>query len=379
MKVEVKTMNKLNLTMRPCGALAVFLSAVLLVACGDGGSLPLYPDRQFGVSEPELRDNLLNPNGIVVGRGSGLVVSRLEPAGGLPAPLMGDSASIGVDAMWFDVDFPGAVNVDLKQGNSLSVVSQLTVLDAKGEPLMIADAGKPKSSVNLPAGRYQLRFTAATGATEVALGMVWFGGTAKTVNQADLQKVSAGSCIGCNLQGANLSAISLRGVNLADSDLSHALLVRVSGGFTLGGTDIMTIYLDGSAVRGADLSGANLAGTRLNGAYLTGGGGSPANFFGTNLTSASVTDVFLARADLHGASLANADFSRSVLTRANLRGASLANAIFVHADLSGADMTGADVLSTSWTGANLSAVIWTDGHVCAAGSIGACLPAETGR
>ena len=366
-------MNKLNKSMYRCGGLAAFLSALLLLGCGGGGGdTPIYPERQFGVTEPELRDNALNPNGIVVGRGSGLVVSRLEPAAGQAAPSQGDTASIGVDAMWFDVDYPGSVSVDLTQGSSLSVVSEVAVLNTKGESLLVADAAKPKSSVNLVAGRYLLRFTAASNATDMMLGMVWFGGTAKSVNLADLQKVSSGSCTGCNLQGANLSAVSLRGANLTDADLSHALLVRVSGGFTLGGTDIMTIYLDSGAVRGADLSGANLVGARLDGAYLTGGGGSPANLYGTNLASASVTDVFLARADLHGTSLANADFSRSVLTNANLRAANLSNTIFVNADLSGADLTGANIVSVNWTGAKLGAAIWTDGRICAPGSVGAC-------
>lgn len=368
----MKAMNKLKLTKRSGRMLALCLSAVALLACGGGGDPPQYPERQFGVTESELYDPAVNPNGLVVGRGSGLVVSRIEPVNGQPAPAVGDTATIGVDALWFDVDYPGSVSVDLTQGSSLSVVSEVAMLNSKGESLLVADAAKPRSSVNLVAGRYLLRFTAATGATEVTLGMVWFGGTPKAENLADLQKVSAGNCAGCNLRGANLSAVNLRGANLTDADLSQALLVRVQGGFTLSGTGVMTIYLDGSAVRGADLSGTNLVGARLNGAYLTGAGGSPANLSGTNLASASVTDVFLARADLHGASLANADLSRSVLTRANLRGANLANALFVNADLRGADLTGAELTSVNWSGAILSDAIWTDGRVCATGSVGSC-------
>ena len=373
MKVEMRTMNELNKTMCPSGVLAAFLSALLLLGCGGGGEAPVYPERQYGVTEAELRDTLVNPNGIVVGRGSGMVVSRIEPATGQAAPLVGDTASIGVDTQWFDVDYPGTINVDLTLGNSLSVVSQVEVLNAKNESLLLANAATPKASVRLLAGRYLLRFTAATGATEVTLAMVWFGGTPKTLNLADLQKLSSGNCAGCNLRGANLSALSLRASNLADADLSQALLVRItSAALTLGDTDIMTFLLDGSAVRGADLSGTNLTGARLDGAYLTGVGGSPANLSGVNLASASVTDVFLARADLHGASLANADFSRSVLTRANLRGANLAGALFVNADLTAADLTGADVVSVNWTGAKLSGATWTDGRICAPGSSGSC-------
>lgn len=367
----MNAMNQFNMTMRSLGVLSAFLSAALLVACGGGGQP--YPERQFGVTEQELRYDFQKETGIVVGRGSGLVVSRLEPAGGLPAPRVGDSATIGVDALLFDVDYPGTVSVDLSQGNSLSVVSQLAIETDKGEFLLKTDASRPKASVELPKGRYLLRFTAATDATEVALGMVWFGGTSKAVNLSDLQKLNSGICTACNLQGANLSAVSLRGVNLVESDLSQALLVRVAGGgFKLGETDIMNIYLGANVVRGADLTGSNLAGALLNGANLTGGAGSPASLMGTNLTSASVTDVFLARADLLGANLSNANFSRSVLTRANLRATNLSNTVFIDADLSGADLTGAGISTTNWKGANLSEAIWTDGRICAKGSIGAC-------
>lgn len=351
--------------------LTALLTAMLLAACGGGGGSP-YPERQFGVTEKDLRSDINKEAGIVVGRGSGLVVTQIEPADGPQAPKIGDSARIGDDAMLFDVDNPGIVSVDLTQGNSLSVVNQVAVESTNGELLLVANAATPKASLELPKGRYLLRLTASTDANEVMLGMVWFGGTAKSTNMADLQKLNSGSCVSCNLQGANLSALNLRGNNLMDSDLSQALLVRVSGGFTLRETDIMTIYLGGSAVRGADLGGANLAGAQLSGAYLTGGAGSSANFLGANLTSASVNDVFLAHANFEGANLANANFTRSTLTRANLRAANLSNAVFIDADLRGADLTAAGIVNTNWAGTQLGGAIWTDGRICAAGSVGAC-------
>ena len=335
-----------NKMLPPGAALLTMLSAVLLLGCGGGGSQP-YPVRQFGVTEAQLMDLANNPNGIVVGRGSGMVVLQMEPAGGQPAPVVGDTASRGVDELWFDVDYPGTVSVDLT-GDSLSVASQVAVLDAKGKPLLTADAVAPKASVLLAAGRYLLRFTAAAGATETVLGMVWFGGEPK------------------------LGPVNLRGTNLTESDLSHALLLRVTGGLTLSDTEVMSILLGSSKVRGADLSGANLAGARLDGALLTGSGRSAANLGGTNLTSASATDLYLARANLSGATLTNADLSRSVLTGANLRGAELSNAQLVDVDLSGADLTGANATAVNLTRANLSGANWVDGRTCASGSVGEC-------
>lgn len=396
----MKTISK---TMRRGGAvsallpifLPVLVSALLLPGCGgNSGRSPSIPDRQFGVTEPELRDSTTNPNGTVVGRGSGMVVMRIEPPGGQAAPLLGDSAGIGVDSLWFDVDYPGTVSVDLT-GEAQSVVSKVEVLRDEHDtaPLLLANAATPKASVTLATGRYLLRLTAATGATDVVQGMVWFGGTAKDVSPVDLQKVSAGNCTGCNLQRANLSGVHLHGSNLLDSDLSHALLVRVSGGFSINGTDIMAFFFGSSAVRGADLGGANLAGVRLDGAYMTGGRRSPANLHGANLSSASVADVFLAGADLAGADLQHADFSRSVLSGADLQGANPTHAVFAGADLTGANLSGGNLASTNFTGANLrganlyganlsfanftganlSGATWSNGQVCVDPSVGACL------
>ena len=370
-------MKKWSKTLRQGAALASFLSALVLQGCGGGGSPPpplVYPERQFGVTEADLLDTVNNPNGIVVGRGSGMVVMRMEPPSGPPAPLVGDSAGLGVDTLWFDVDYPGTVHADLT-ADAQSVVSKLEVLRHADDavPLLLANAATPKASVGLAPGRYVLRFTAAIGATQVKLAMVWFGGASKATNQADLQRLGSGNCSGCNLQGANLSGVNLHGINLSDADLSQALLVRVAASLALGDTDIMTFLFGGSTVRGADLHGTNLAGARLDGAYLSGSGNSVANLKGANLTSASVTDVFLAGADLSGAGLAHADFSRSVLARADLSGANLSNVLFVNADLSGADLTGANLSSTNLTGADLSGAIWPDGRHCAALSVGTCL------
>ena len=351
------------------GLRVVTLVALLLAACGDGGALP--PVRQFGVAEPQLKA-AGNPSGVVTGPGSGLVVSQVEPSGGQPSPAVGDSASIGVDEIRFQVDQSSTVSVNLTS-ESFSTVSQVMVIDANGAIRFSADSSNPDVQVRLEAGNYVLRFTAATGAADVVPAMVWFGGDAGLASAADLQKLLSGNCGNCNLQGANLSSLSLRGFNLVGADLRNAILLQVPGGLKLKGTDVMTILLNGSDIQGADLTGSNLAGAQLSGAYLTGSGQSPARLGGVDFSSAHATDLLLPRADLHGANMTGADFSRGVFSHASLRGANLSYAILVNADLSDADLTGANLQGATFTGANLSGAIWSDQRVCARPSVGACL------
>jgi uncharacterized protein YjbI with pentapeptide repeats len=328
--------------------------------------------RQFGVAERQLKGAVPSTANIIVGAGSGLVMSELEPAGDEPAPLVGDTAGIGVDEIAFQVDHTGTVNVNLN-GDSLSNVSQVAILDANGRQVLLADSNHPQAQVQLSAGTYVLRLTAALGAIDDITAMVWFGGDAGLANAVDMQTLATGNCLNCNLQGANLSAFDLRGDNLAGADLRGAIMVQVPGGFKLSGTDIMTIYLSSSDVQGANLTGANLIGARLSGAYLTGAGRSPARLGGVDLSAAIATDLHLPHADLHGANLSGTDLSRGDMDYAVLRGANLANAILVDADLAGADFTGANLMGTNFTGANLSGAIWADRRVCATPSVGACL------
>ena len=345
------------------------LAALLLAACGDGGALP--PVRQFGVVERQLKAST-NLGGIVTGPGSGLVLSELEPVGGEPAPLVGDTAGSGVDEIHFQVDHTGTVNVNLN-GASLSSVSQVAILDASGKQVLLADSSHAQAQAQLIAGNYVLRLTAVPGATDDITAMVWFGGDAGLASLLDLTTLATGNCPRCNLQGADLSASNLQGNNLAGADLRGALMVQVAGGFKLSGTDIMTIYLNSSDVQGANLTGANLVGARLSGAYLTGAGRSAARLGGVDLSAAIATDLHLPRVDLHGANLSGTDLSRSDMDNAVLRGANLTNAILVDTDLAGADLSGANLIGTNFRGANLSGAIWADRRVCASPSVGACL------
>ena len=374
--------------------LFALLGALGLAACGGGGggSAP-PPVRQFGVAESQLYDPTLNPNGIIVGPGSGLVSLQLEPVGGAPAPLVGDTATVGVDTLWFTVDQAGTFSIDLSPAD-LQTLSRVAILSASGASLLVADAANPSASVALPTGQYELRVDAAAGATAVRLVLAWFGGSpSATVATATDRLKQTASCVGCDLRRADLAAANLRAVNLSQANLSDALLARVPGGLTLASGQVFELLLDGGQVQGADLSGANLAGAILDSAFLTGAGGSAANLSGANLTGASVQTVFLQGAtldgaqatsakfdgsDLSGANLAAANLSGAslvgtLLVGANLSGANLASANLTNAHLQGANFSGANVAAIVLAGADLSGATWTDGSkVCAAGSIGQC-------
>ena len=82
-------------------------------------------------------------------------------------------------------------------------------------------------------------------------------------------------CVGCNLQGADLSNTCVKEHNLtgADFDGANALLMCMSfANFT------------NASFRGTELSGANLAGAKMDGADLTGAKTSITSFLGTDLT-----------------------------------------------------------------------------------------------
>lgn len=257
-------------------ALAATLAAFFLAGCG-GGSSSLWPvpERQFGVTEAQVMDASANSGGIVVGAGSGLVVTQIEASVGAPARLVGDSGSIGVDQMWFDVDNLVKVALDLGS-DSFDVVYKVEVLNQAENVLLTIDADHPKGELWLDHGRYQLRFTAAGTATDIALGMVWFGGASKLGNAADLQKLLASPvCIDCNLRGANLRQATLRSAILS----------------------------------GADLSSAILTGATLSGAHMTGAGANAANLSSAVLMRVKALNMFLPGVDMQSANLAGATWT----------------------------------------------------------------------
>ena len=101
-------------------------------------------------------------------------------------------------------------------------------------------------------------------------------GPAFAADLAAVAKIHGGivDCVGCNLQGADLTNTCVKQHDLhgADFDGANATLMCMSfANFT------------GASFRGTDLSGANLAGARLDGADLTGAKTSITSFLGTDL------------------------------------------------------------------------------------------------
>jgi uncharacterized protein YjbI with pentapeptide repeats len=94
---------------------------------------------------------------------------------------------------------------------------------------------------------------------------------------AAVAKIHGGivDCVGCNLQGADLSNTCVKEHNLtgANFDGADATLMCMSfANFT------------NASFRGTELSGANLAGAKMDGADLTGAKTSITSFLGTDLT-----------------------------------------------------------------------------------------------
>jgi uncharacterized protein YjbI with pentapeptide repeats len=110
---------------------------------------------------------------------------------------------------------------------------------------------------------------------------------------------------------------TLKGVDLRDTRLSHALLYDVD----LRGADLRDALLDYVDLSGANLSGANLSRAFLNFSDLSG-----ANLSRADLSGADLTLVNLSGANLRGANLRRAYLNRANLSGANLRGANLKGA-----------------------------------------------------
>ena len=141
------------------------------------------------------------------------------------------------------------------------------------------------------------------------------------------------------IRGANLSNYDLRGTDLYQVNLSHALLVSSD----LRKIDLINANLHGASLNFAKLGGAFLGGTDLSYANLWRADVSGARFdmfrfedgieVGSSLYHADLLETNLAKAhlrkaDLRGANLRKANLRETDLTEANLRGARLDGAHF---------------------------------------------------
>lgn len=116
-----------------------------------------------------------------------------------------------------------------------------------------------------------------------------------------------------------------------------------------------------------NLVGANLSRVRLRGSSLHG-----INFSGGNMTLSDVSYSDLSFSVMSFSHLSNANFENSNMKGANLRSSVVRGANFKNADLRYSDFTGADIAGAIFDGADLSKARWVDGHICAVGSVGVC-------
>jgi uncharacterized protein YjbI with pentapeptide repeats len=100
---------------------------------------------------------------------------------------------------------------------------------------------------------------------------------ARAADPAAVAKIHGGivDCIGCNLNGADLTNTCVKEHDLHGADFTGANATLMCMSFA---------NFTGVSFRGAELSGANLAGAKMDGADLTGAGTSITSFLGTDLT-----------------------------------------------------------------------------------------------
>ncbi len=298
--------------------LALLLSA-LLVGCNNDSDPPPEPEPtapQMGVGEVELYDPVHHPDGHFIQPGQTAILA-LEGVNGTPTPDPGDTASAGVDEMWFEISKGGNLALSIRE-TTLATIAQAELWNATGGLLIQVNRDTRQGSAALTPGRYGLRLYAAHN-------------EAKPVN------------LFIQLQESPANPASANRTLMADQNDVNLLLST---------KNCPKCDLSGADLSGGDLHGANLAGAFLNEAYLD----------RANLTGAILNEAILNEAFLTGAKLEVAN-----LSEANLTGANLIKAYLYKANLTGANLTGANL-----TGADLSFATWTDGRVCAIGSVGKC-------
>jgi uncharacterized protein YjbI with pentapeptide repeats len=137
------------------------------------------------------------------------------------------------------------------------------------------------------------------------------------------------------------SSSDLRGVNLADANLSLAEFSNAS----LAGANLSGATLEKAVATRADFSGADLSGANLTGAEF-----SRTNFQRTNLSGADFTNSEMNRSDFSEADLTGATMSKAELARVILRDAVISGVPFSYSNLSRADLTGTDLEDAEMTG-----------------------------
>ena len=160
-----------------------------------------------------------------------------------------------------------------------------------------------------------------------------------------LAAVEGVELIGRSLRFAVLTESRLYAADMADIDLSKALLDRTD----LSGARLFEAQLAGANLRGVQLAGANLSKAQLAGADLV-----QAQLAGADLSQAQLAGAILVLAQLTGAILSQAQLAGADLSQAQLAGANLSWAQLAGANLYGAQLAGADLSRAQLAGADLS-------------------------
>ena len=167
---------------------------------------------------------------------------------------------------------------------------------------------------------------------------------------------------GANLEGANLhdallTGADLRGANLRDANLNKADLKRADlDGAVLAGAMLFEAHLDGATLRNANLQRVMAGTVGLIRADLTGADLRLGEFRDGRIGGAILTRADLSGAHLNGAQLRGADMTDALLQLTVLIDAKLVRARLVNADLRGADLFSAELRGADLTAADLTGV-----------------------
>jgi uncharacterized protein YjbI with pentapeptide repeats len=168
----------------------------------------------------------------------------------------------------------------------------------------------------------------------------------------------------CDLHSANLSEASLNKANLYEADLRSANLYKANlQGANLSKADLSEAHLNGTELQSAllreallrevQLQDANFDGMNLTGADLSGADLAKASLRGANLRRAKLNETILTEANLSNADLQEAELYRVEFQRADLIGTNFSRAQMPHAQLHDARLAEAELISANLTEANL--------------------------
>jgi uncharacterized protein YjbI with pentapeptide repeats len=344
---------------RSIAAVLAFVVVSSFAACGDdneGGSASVEYFPPGGVSEemitakPEARLNLDNT-----------VVDLLEATGHQNGDTgIGD----GVDELPYHFDVPTEVRLSLDRFDEAPT---LIALDGSGREIGRVGAGS-RDAIIMFSGEHKLRFMHPRAGDPTADPIVIFfrpirptpvaspalvGGAQQNPN--DVATLMAGEdCFRCDLTGLSWNAypgVSLAGINLSHADFTSAVLASLTFE-PKGSTPVL--------LTGAIFDGASLSEVMLKGVDLT-----DAKFAGATFDVTVFDSVTATSADFANSQFENSTFGASKGTASSAQGADFSgvqivkNSCLSTYDLRGADFTGATFDSTSsvhgtwFAGANL--------------------------